>query len=94
MKELFLEVTFRRGRPLAAYLFLRRKAGDKSFRTEMMGRGTIVDFEKGSRSIGVEITAPEYVTADELNLVLEAINAPTVSAEDLAPQRAGAFPDS
>ena len=88
MKDLFLEVTFRRGRPVAAYLFLPRKTGDKSFRTEMMGRGMIVDFEKNGRAIGIKITAPEHVTADDLNRVLEAINAPPVTADDLAPLRA------
>ena len=42
-------------------MFLPRKTGDKSFRTEMMGKGMIVDFEKSGGVIGIEITVPEHI---------------------------------
>jgi len=88
MKELYLEVTFRHGRPLAAYLYLPRNAGDKSYRTSKKEPGMVVDFDQGGRAIGIEITAPTEITAADLNRVLSDIGAPPVTGEDLAPLQA------
>ncbi len=85
MKEPYLEVTFRHGQPLAAYLYLPRKAGDKSYRTSKKAPGMVVDFEQGGRAIGIEITAPTKIAIADLNRVLSEIGAPPITAEDLAP---------
>jgi len=47
MKWPYLEVTFRHGRPLAAYLYLSRSPGDRSRRTAKAGVGMIVDYMPG-----------------------------------------------
>lgn len=39
MKDRYLEVTFRKGKPLAAYLYLPRATGVKSARTEEAAPG-------------------------------------------------------
>ncbi len=88
MKEPYLEVTFRRGQPLAAYLYLPRKAGDKSFRTLKKAPGMVVDFERDGRAIGIEITAPTKITITDLNRVLSEVGAPPIAGEDLAPLQA------
>jgi uncharacterized protein YuzE len=88
MKKPYLEVTFRRGRPMAAYLYLSRKAGDKSCRTLKTEPGLIVDFDQSGRAIGIEITAPTKVTITDLNRVLSELGAPPVTGDDLAPLRA------
>ncbi len=88
MKEPYLEVTFRHGWPIAAYLFLPRKAGDKSYRTSKAEPGMIIDFEQSGRAIGIEITAPTKVTSADLNRVLRDIGSPPVTRDDLAPLRA------
>jgi hypothetical protein len=44
MKNSYLEVTFRRGRPLAAYLYLPRQPNDKSYRTKRAEPGLVIDF--------------------------------------------------
>ena len=88
MKELYLEVTFRHGQPLAAYLYLPRKAGDKSYRTSKKAPGMVVDFERGGRAIGIEITAPRKITITDVNRVLSEIGAPPITGEDLAPLQA------
>ena len=59
MKTRYLEVTFRKGKPLAAYLYLPREPGAKSARTELMGSGLLVDYQADGRPIGLEITAPD-----------------------------------
>ncbi|AUB82699.1 DUF2283 domain-containing protein [Candidatus Thiodictyon syntrophicum] len=88
MKWPYLEVTFRHGRPLAAYLYLSRSPGDRSRRTAKAGVGMIVDYTEAGKPIGIEITAPAKVTIADLNAVLASIDAPALAAEDIAPLRA------
>ena len=57
MKTSYLEVTFRHGRPLAAYLYLPRLPTDKSHRTARAEPGLVVDFNRRGKPIGIEITA-------------------------------------
>ena len=73
MKAPYLEVTFRNGRPFAAYLYLPRGAGEKSVRAQRVEPGMVVDFGRTGRPIGIEITAPGMVTADDVNRLLESL---------------------
>jgi uncharacterized protein YuzE len=88
MESSYLEVTFRRGRPLAAYLYLPRASGDKSDHVEQAASGLLVDYTADGKPIGIEITAPAQVGIAELNRVLGRLHAPTVTNEDIAPLRA------
>jgi hypothetical protein len=88
MKETYLEVTFRHGRPIAAYLYLPREAPDKSHRTVKAAPGMVVDFEQSGRAIGIEITGPMIVTVADLNRVLADVGASPITGDDLAPLRA------
>ncbi|NEX16822.1 MAG: hypothetical protein C1943_09385 [Halochromatium sp.] len=88
MRSSYLEVTFRRGRPLAAYLYLPRTPGDKSDHVEQAGAGLLVDYTADGKPIGIEITAPAQVDVAELNQVLVHLHAPAVTNEDIAPLRA------
>jgi uncharacterized protein YuzE len=88
MKEPYLEVTYRHGRPLAAYLYLPRTTGEKSVRTSKEELGMVVDFDRNGHAIGVEITAPSRVTVTALNRVLNGLGLPPVAADELAPLQA------
>jgi len=88
MKKRYLEVTFRQGRPIAAYLYLPRSAGEKSHRTAKADPGLVVDFGPAGEAIGIEITAPALVTEASLNKVLSDLGLPGVESSDLAPLRA------
>ena len=85
MKEPYLEVTFRRGRVLAAYYYLPRKAGQKSVRTRRVEPGLVIDFTRGGQPIGVEITAPAKFTLAALNRVLRELGFAPATRADLAP---------
>jgi uncharacterized protein YuzE len=85
MKDSYLEVTFRHGRPLAAYYYLERRPGDSSHRTERAGHGILIDYSADGRPIGLELTAPAAVTVEEINEVLGRLGQPAVAAEDFAP---------
>ncbi len=84
MRHSYLEVTFRKGRPLAAYYYLPREDGDRSVRTERLG-GLVVDFAPDGRSIGIEITSPARLVLGELNQLLSKLGQGQVAREDLAP---------
>ena len=85
MKDRYLEVTFRKGKPLAAYLYLPRKPGTKSVRSEKAGGGIVVDFGEYGEAIGLEITAPGGVTVDDINDVLERLGHARIGSDELAP---------
>ena len=88
MKSSYLEVTFRNGRPLAAYLYLPRRPNDKSYRTAKATPGLVIDFNRGGTPIGIEITAPAKLSAAALNRVLRGLGFPPMTRADLAPLRA------
>jgi hypothetical protein len=85
MKERYLEITFRKGKPLAAYLYLPRQAGVKSARTVEVSSGVLVDYAPSGEPIGLEITTPSHVTIDQVNTVLESLGVLAMAPEELAP---------
>jgi len=85
MKSSYLEVTFRRGRPMAAYLYLPRNVGDKSDHVEQAGSGLLVDYTADDKPIGIEITAPARVSIADLNRVLANLQVPGLTDQDIAP---------
>jgi len=85
MKHRYLEVTFRRGKPIAAYLYLPRRPDDVSSRTESWESGLLVDFAADGRAIGVEITAPRCVSLSALNRVLEEVHQEPATSDEVAP---------
>ena len=87
MKDRYLEVTFRKGKPLAAYLYLPRPAGVTVARTEPRGGGILVDYDASGRAIGIEIAAPS-VELDAVNAVLKDLGFASADHEELAPIKA------
>jgi len=85
MKEPYLEVTFRHGRPIAAYYYLPRAAGQKSARTLRVEPGLVIDFAPNGQPIGIEITAPTKLSVAAFNAVLQGLGCPAASQADLAP---------
>lgn len=90
MKETYLEVTYRAGAPLAAYLYLPRKDGDHSVRVEKRGAGLIVDLSDDGRPIGIEIAIPALVTVEAVNEVLASYGLAPIDPAELAPLKAAA----
>ena len=85
MKGPYLEVTFRHGRPLAAYYYLPRRAGQKSHRVVRIEPGLVIDFARNGRAIGVEITAPSKLSLAVLNRVLRDLGFSPVTRSEVAP---------
>ena len=85
MNEPYLEVTYRHGRPLAAYLYLPRQPKDRCHRTLEAAPGIVVDFHRDGRPIGIEITAPGKISLAGLNKVLTDLGLPPAKRADLGP---------
>lgn len=88
MKEPYLEVTYRKGRVLAAYFYLPRSGKRKAVRTRRVDPGLIIDLASNGQPLGIEITAPSQLTAATLNRVLREFGVAPVRPKDLSPLRA------
>ncbi|MBV8228855.1 MAG: DUF2283 domain-containing protein [Planctomycetaceae bacterium] len=85
MSHRYLEVSYREGKPLAAYLYLPRRSGDTSVRVEPHGDGFLVDWTEDGRPIGIEMPSPSLVTVEGLNRVLSELHLDPVPPEEVAP---------
>lgn len=88
MKSRYLEITYLRGKPIAAYLYLPRRAGAKVRRTAVEEMGLKVDFDEDGTVMGIEITAPAVATLPIINDLLRRLGQPDLPAEEWAPARA------
>ena len=89
MTERSLQITYRKGRPFAAYLYLSRMTGERSVRSEASTDGLlVVDVAADGRPIGIEITAPGMVTLERINDVLRTLAQPPLLEAEFAPLRA------
>ena len=87
MKERYLEITYHRGRLLAAYLYLPRREGDRSAEVKEFPGGIVIDLAPDGRPIGVELTSPGDVTLERLNDALAHYGLPTLPEEEFTPLR-------
>lgn len=85
MHERYLEVTYRRGKPVAAYLYLPRHENDKSRRVVQEGQGIVVDITEDDRPIGIEILSPQHVSLALLNAVLAKYALPPLDRQEMGP---------
>ena len=88
VSESYLQVTYRAGRALAAYSYLPRRVGQKSYRSREAATGLVVDYARNGQPIGIEITAPSVVTLPAINRVLKELGFPPLKRAELKPLRA------
>lgn len=85
MNEAYLEVTYRHGRPLAAYYYLPRRRSDRAYRTSRGPSGLLIDYTRGGRAIGVEISAPSVLSLAAMNRVLRDLGQRPIKRTELSP---------
>jgi uncharacterized protein YuzE len=83
-----LQITYRKGRPFAAYIHLDRKPGEKSARTEAISPDLLVDYGADGRALGIEVVTPVAVSLEDLYAVFDKLGIGRPSAAELAPLRA------
>jgi uncharacterized protein YuzE len=84
MSKPYLEVTYRQGKPFAAYLYLRRTPNEKSATTQRHG-DFIVDYAADGHPIGIEFTRVNAVDLDEVNKILSNAHEQVLVSKDLSP---------
>ena len=83
-----LSVTYRNGRPFAAYYRLPRRADDRVDRSRPCEGGLVVDLTADGRPLGIEITEPRELDVATFNRVLASLGLDPVDASMLAPLHA------
>jgi hypothetical protein len=84
-----LQISYRDGRPYAAYLYFAARNGQKSVRTEASAdRLLVVDYSADGLPYGVEILAPWAVSRERLNELLSRLGQPPLSHEEYRPLQA------
>lgn len=66
----YLEITYREGRPWVGYLYLAPR-GQKSARCRRIEPEMVVDVSQSGALLGVELLAPNHISLEDLNRVLE-----------------------
>jgi len=87
VKATTLEVTFRKGKPFAAYLRL-DGARAKVSRTKEAAPSLLLDFDESGRVLGLEILSFDDVTVGRINEVLVSVGHAALPEQELAPLRA------
>jgi uncharacterized protein YuzE len=88
MNAFSLQVTYRKGKPFAAYIYLAHAPGTKSARTEEIAPELVIDYAADGSPLGIEIVSPGYVTLNEINEVFDRLGIERPSSTELAPLRA------
>lgn len=88
MSKPYLEITYRHGKPFAAYLYLSRRAGDQAARSVRRG-SLVIDYAADGRSIGIEMPSVTPAIQSELQEVLADLKDLSISAAELMPLKAG-----
>ncbi len=84
MKDRYLEITYRNGKPLDAYLYLQRKVGVKSSRTKKIGNGLIADYDIEGNIIELEIISPLTTSVKDINNALKNLELSPIFELELA----------
>ena len=85
MPNSYLKVTYRRGRPFAAYLYLTRRSGDAVARSREEGDGLVVDYSADGRPLGIEVTDPALASVQRINSLLQRLHMEALPPADLQP---------
>lgn len=84
-REIYLQMTYRRGKPLAGYVCLPREDGDCVARSHRASEGLVVDYAADGRPIGIEILSPSLVSIDAINKLLADLHCSNMTEAELAP---------
>lgn len=88
MSTYSLQVTYRQGKPFAAYLYLPHAPGTKSARTEEVTEDLLIDFAADGTPLGIEIVSPGDVTVEEIHAAFDRLGLTRPEPADLSPLRA------
>lgn len=88
MKNVSLQITYRKGKPFAAYIYLSSGHGQKSTRTEAITEDLLIDYAADGTPLGIEVISPGDVSIDEIQHCFEHLGLGQVEPAELGPLKA------
>ena len=88
MKTVSLQITYRKGKPFAAYIYLARQHNQKSVRTEAITEELLVDYAQDGTPLGIEVVSPGTVSIDEIQHVFDRLDLGKIEPVELEPLKA------
>ena len=88
MKTVSLQITYRKGKPFAAYIYLSPSRGQKSARTEAITEELLIDYDADGTPLGIEIISPSYVGIDEIQHCFDHLGLGRLEPTELEPLKA------
>ncbi len=88
MSAFSLQVTYRQGRPFAAYIYLHAGPAQNSARSERVSSEVLIDYSADGTPLGIEIISPEHVSFDEINAAFDRMGLARPEPSELEPLRA------
>ena len=88
MKTVSLQITYRKGKPYAAYIYLPHRRGQKSVRTEAITEDLLIDYAQDGTPLGIEIVSPGIVSIDEIQSVFDRLGLGRPEPVELEPLNA------
>jgi len=85
MMPISLQITYRGGRPFAAYIYLDGAAQGVVHRSQEIVPEIVVDFDVDSKPVGVEIVSPEATGLDEILSVFDSLGLARPERQELNP---------
>jgi len=85
VKHPFLEVTYRKGKPFAGYLYLSDARPRVPCRTEEVRPGVLIDIGDDGEPLGIEFLSPGSVTLDDLRAIEARLSGAHLEWQDLSP---------
>lgn len=82
MKTPSLQITYRKGKPFAAYIYLAPKPKHESTRTKRIRPGVVVDFGPENQPRGIEVVSPSLISLQDLRDVCEELGLERPDASD------------
>jgi uncharacterized protein YuzE len=88
VKAPFVEVTFRAGKPVAAYVRLATIRRGEVAETRKVTPSLLVDYGAAGEALGIEILAFDGATVARINEILVSVGHAPLADHELAPLRA------
>lgn len=85
MSTFSLQITYRKGKPFAAYIYLAHAPGAKSARTEQVTPEVLIDYAEDGTPLGIEVVSPGSVSKEEVAAAFGRLGMELPSAVELAP---------
>ncbi|MDE2812514.1 MAG: DUF2283 domain-containing protein [Gemmatimonadota bacterium] len=88
MKTVSLQITYRKGKPFAAYINLAHQHSQKSVRTEAVTEDLLIDYAQDNTPLGLEVVSPGMVSIDEIQRVFDRLGLGRLEPAELEPLKA------